>query len=172
MTALTKDERKKRIKHMKAFGDWLKYEDRTQRWAGTQLEIYHGYVSNLVTGKQVASERVCRIAGRLMGPLNVDTGEPAVTRWTDFEQRNRHKESQKKQTKKRVVKHKQTVKTVKKKPAGRPEGPAAFALRHRLSTAEIEASVSLIKALIKLEPQMTPDAVVEVTKTVIAGFAS
>jgi hypothetical protein len=68
-SALTESERTKRVLLMKEFGVWLKTEKQTQKWAGAQLGIYPGYVSNLVTGKQTASEDVCRKAEGLMGPV-------------------------------------------------------------------------------------------------------
>ena len=118
MTAVTDDERKIRFAHMKMFGTWLKDQKRSQRWAGAQLGIYPGYVSNLVTGKQMASEAVCRAAGKLMGPLDMTTGKPFGTAWTAEEARERVREEQRKADKKL---HQRLRKKTKKEKEKEPE---------------------------------------------------
>ena len=46
---------------------WLAAKEKNQRWLGEKLGIYHGYVSNLLTGKQIASGEIVENARRLMG---------------------------------------------------------------------------------------------------------
>lgn len=127
MVSVTKDEREIRINHMKMFGQWLKDQGRTQRWGGKQLGIYHGYLSNLVTGKQMASEDICRKAGQLMGPLDTTTGKPYGSAWTQEEARERVREEQRKADKKlheRLRKKTKKKKKVQKKVAKKRATPA------------------------------------------------
>jgi len=55
---------------------WLKLEGKNQRWLGEKLGIYHGYVSNLLTGKQVPSDAVVEKAKKLMAPAPVVAPRP------------------------------------------------------------------------------------------------
>jgi hypothetical protein len=174
MATLSKGERKIRVDHMKMLGVWLKENERTQKWAAHQLGVYAGYLSNLCTGKQMASEEVCYAAGRLMGPLDMTTGKPYGPAWSPREWQDK----QDQEREKRLAKLKSKLKSkmvrklgneprevIKKKVAKAPR-------RRALNSAELDASVSLIKTLIKLQPEMTVDEVVAVTGAVIAGFAS
>jgi len=64
-------ERDQRHALMRRLRTWLSERGENQRWLATKLGIYHGYVSNLLTCKQLPSEEVCDRARRLMGrPLN------------------------------------------------------------------------------------------------------
>lgn len=117
MAVLTGHERTTRQKFMALFGEWLKENDRTQKWASTHLGVYSGYLSNLVTGKQVASARVCRIAGRLMGPLDMTTGRPYGTAWTAEEARDKAREDRREADKKLHQRlRKKTKNVVKQQP--------------------------------------------------------
>jgi len=60
-------DRDNRQHFMKVFRSWLQEQDRTQRWAAEKLQIYHGYLSNLLTGKQVPSVELCQRVKTLMG---------------------------------------------------------------------------------------------------------
>lgn len=66
MGTLTQQEREARQKTMVRFGMWLKSKEKSQRWGAEQLGVYHGYLSNLITGKNTASEETCIKAQRMM----------------------------------------------------------------------------------------------------------
>jgi hypothetical protein len=66
MAALTEVEKARRRAIMAELRTWLQNEGRNQRWLGEKLGIYHGYVSNLLTGKQVAGGKVIEDALKLM----------------------------------------------------------------------------------------------------------
>jgi len=173
MAALSKEERETRVKCMKRFGIWLKGQGKTQRWAGETLGIYHGYVSNLITGKQVASEEVCRGADKLMGP----------------------KKKAKRKTKKPAESPIETLLVMKtcrtcdqwvkkshrcerpKQPAGRPKRAVErnrYIARRAPTVVEIEAACAVVVSWIRNMPpeEVTPDDVVHVTRGLIAGFTS
>jgi len=171
MATLTEAEREIRIDHMEMLGAWLKEHERTQRWAATQLGIYHGYLSNLITGKQVASEEICRAAGSLMGPLDMDTGKPAGSAWTDVERRDERdrrrrkkiERAEKKKVKKIVPQIDAHLIPLKKRFRSRP---------HRaLMAEEIQATADIVSTLIRIHPEMTPDDLVDVTRATATGFA-
>ena len=169
MTMVTKTERKIRVKHMKAFGDWLKKHERSQRWAGTELGIYHGYVSNLVTGKQMASEAVCRAAGNLMGPI-IGTWNPLTGEITSGECGPPVESAYERCGNRPIAKKSANV----PEPAGASPKCRLDRLKRSPTQAELDATVSVVTTWIKsAEPNsLTPSDVVEVTRTLIAGFTS
>jgi len=189
---MAESERKIRIAHMKMFGQWLKNEGRTQKWAGYRLGIYPGYLSNLVTGKQMASKAVCRAAGKLMGPLDTTTGKPYGTSWTAEEARERVREEQRKVDKKlhqhlhkktkktkTVVKRKSEIRTAtgrRKTPFQcRQENPKTKSTQARRehTPAGLQATSTIMMTWLQTLPpnSVTPDQLVAVTREIAQELA-
>ena len=166
---------------MKRFGEWLKEQSKTQKWAGPLLNVYPGYLSNLVTGKQVASEEVCQKASELMRLGRLPPNKTAEV-----------KKAAKVKVKKKIAKLRtapakpedlpfkrpppskaaQTIKKLVRKPKIVEPAPhlrlARAVARRRPTPAEVKAVGDLVVTCIKIMPGMTVDQLVEVTDAVMS----
>lgn len=80
MGTLTQQEREARQQTMARFGAWLKTKEKSQRWGAEKLGVYHGYLNNLITGKNTAGEETCIKAQRMMQTTKKRPKEPSTSR--------------------------------------------------------------------------------------------
>jgi hypothetical protein len=192
MAAVSAKDKKTRTDHMKMFGQWLKDEKRTQKWASLQLGIYSGYLSNLCTGKQVASKEICVKAGKLMDPLDM-RDRWVVVSYDEIEvYRKRERLTKtamaenlsvmdstyyrwKRGTSVPTKRRQQEIKDIIE---GRMSytwpGHSTLPLNRPLSPEEEDVVASVVTAWIKSTPpdKLTPIGVTEVTRALVVGFTT
>ena len=169
MAKMEEDEKERRKSVMLGLRECLARNKKTQRWLATELGIYHGYVSNLLTGKQIPSVEVVGRAIQIMGVMgpvgDSPTTDVPTSRLIDVEKTWRKSKRQ------GVTKENHSPPMVLRR-AGRDATPSFTSGTRVLTPDEILAVADLTVSLIKSSPCMDADELIMVIKGFSRGFAS
>jgi predicted XRE-type DNA-binding protein len=136
-------DRSLRRQIMRNLGVWLRERQITQDFAAAQLHLHRGHLSNLIRGKHVASDEICKATKCLM-----DFGDGVSPRAPE----------------KPLDVTVPLPPSVVKKPTVR--------YRRALLPEEITAVGQIVQVMIQKQPKMTVDELVAVTRAAAEGFRS
>jgi hypothetical protein len=163
-------EKDRRKAVMFQFRNWLKKQGRNQHWAADELIIYHGYLSNLLTGKQIPSVRIVESAQRLMGTYSppgstkaANAAPPAPTTIVEKTWKTSVKPAPRKTVKKssRALQRKE-----------RPSPIAWMFHKQRLSAESAKVVGDIVVSYVENHPGLDADELVKAVRGLSQGFAS
>ena len=151
---MDEQERSRRSSVMRKLRVWLAGQGENQHWLADLLGLYHGYVNNLLTGKQIPSEETVKKAILLMD-----------NKWAP-------KKPAKKTSKKVARKARKVVSKKSRSPRPEPTITRPIGPPRHLTAEEISAISVVMETLIKSKQNIRPGELADLTRAVVTGFTT